>query len=524
MLTRFETYRRLRAYAEGRPLPRGSTRHLPIARGVDSLIVAFVKMGGESSPWGIAWGAPGAHPQIQTVAEPRDRDAVASLAMAFAPGLLAHLAHPYYGDGEGYDKSHPAPLRQVWLPNPAHVDMLHFLDFAYTRTKARGQEERELLRALGRGAGWLFRKSRRPGQVVVASATDALRTAFTFPAEDARQAHLGYLLAWLETRGDRDARMARAGEAERSAVGTALDPALERDALEKRVDAFNRAEKAGDMRGQGRAEREIEAILSAELTRRFEQVGRAIRLLRADPRPVNPGVATLVAASGGEHWFQYLRHERVKFDAEDGPIFTPGSETDHHPSAAAARFFVTEASQAVFESVLVHHDAELQAEAIAEGRAVRGKIVEVWDEGEGKSTRPVWVIESSGPPPTRLREGTELCVAGLPQRTLLVREIADGENGRWRIEVEVEGCKTRPRGVGPEVPVAADHRLKRTAVTLLPKIRDGISRLKSRRIWRKDQPGSAITRGIQPEVLAAIDSDREVEIVEVEAALREQGS
>ncbi len=520
MLNQFQAYRRLRAFAEGRPLPRGATIHFPVKKSESPLIVAFVKMGGESSPWGIAWGSPGCPPQIASTADPRKRDDVADMVMSFAPVLLEHLGHPEFASGGSWSAENLMPLRQVWLPNATHVEMLHFLDFAYTRTRSRDEASRWLLNAVGRACGWLFRESRRPGQVVVMSAAEALRNSHTFPAEDARQAHLGYLLAWLETDGNREQRLARAGVAEQQSMATALDPTLERERLEPLVAEFNEAERAGAERRQGKAEAAIEAILREELLRRFQLTERAHARLRADPRPDNDGIGVLVNASREEHWYQYLRLERRLADTEDGPPVTAGTETDHHPAAAGARFFVFESSQAVHESVLVHHDPELQAEAIAEGRGVRGRIVEVWDEGEGRAKHPFWLVESRGQAPTRIREGSALCVAGLPNRILYVHSIEEraGED-LWCFTLEVTGCKTRPKNGPPEVLAAADQQLTGTAVTLLPKVVSDISRIKSRKIWRRDRPGSWLTKAIQARAREPLDVESQEEIAEVESAL-----
>lgn len=60
----------------------------------DVLIVCFVRMGGESAPWGIVFGPPDKAPTILTVPEPRNRDFVAAMVARFAPALLKHLQHP----------------------------------------------------------------------------------------------------------------------------------------------------------------------------------------------------------------------------------------------------------------------------------------------------------------------------------------------------------------------------------------------------------------------------------------------
>ena len=74
-----DVVRRLRAFQAGAPTPRGETRHFTIAEDNDILIVAFVRMGGESRPWGIAFGHPSEEPTILSVPEGRNREALVAL-------------------------------------------------------------------------------------------------------------------------------------------------------------------------------------------------------------------------------------------------------------------------------------------------------------------------------------------------------------------------------------------------------------------------------------------------------------
>src|SRR5260370_6109562 len=85
---------RLKAWAAGKPLPRGSTRHVYVAGDPDLLIVAFVRMGGESAPWGIAYVHPGTNPTIMPVPEGRNPTLVADMSTALAPALLRHFLDP----------------------------------------------------------------------------------------------------------------------------------------------------------------------------------------------------------------------------------------------------------------------------------------------------------------------------------------------------------------------------------------------------------------------------------------------
>ena len=116
--------------------------------------------------------------------EPRDRDLVADMAAATARLFLEHFRRPDFDDESPSDWRQITTLRQLWLPNPSHLDMLHFLNYTYTFTKFGDTDRAMLLNKLGRLMGWLFREAHRPGQITVMVATDGLREAYSFPAED----------------------------------------------------------------------------------------------------------------------------------------------------------------------------------------------------------------------------------------------------------------------------------------------------------------------------------------------------
>jgi len=490
----YEIFRRLRAFQEGKPAPKGDTLHFPVAGDRSLLKLAFVRMGGESAPWGIAHRTGTGKLEIATVPEPRNRDQVADMMARFAPVLLAHLLHHEHSAVTADGHEHDLPHRQIWLPNASHAEMLHMLAYAYAFTRFGATERRRLLNALGRAGGWLFRESQRPGQIRVMDAAAALRESFSFPADDVRQQHTGYLLAWLETAGEREARLAAAAAAEQLTVATTLDPSFERDELQSLNERYNEARRDGDVATQRQAAEEIHDALAPELIRRIGLIERAIAALRGDPRHVNTGVALLENASREEHWFQYLRIEQGIHDDTDGPAIAPSPETDRQPATAASRYHVHEASEQLRFHVLLDDDAELQAEAVAIGEVVRGSIVEVRDEGDGSRRRPVWVIEDALDLPLRHRAGDRLCVAGLRNRWGSVRAIDVRPGGGRRIVLEIRGLKTRPHGTqGRRVPMASDPHLIGTSVTLLPMSGESISRTKSMRTWNRGTPGAWLT-------------------------------
>lgn len=494
-MTSDEAVRRLKAFKRGKPVSNGAT--LRIKRLPDSqvLILCFVRMGGESSPWGVAFGRPGKKPTILTTPEPRTRDDVAEMMVKLAPELLTHLHHPRFSPF-GPSPDTKVPPFQVWVPNPSHLEMLHHLAYAYTFTRFGAPSRAQTLNYLGHACGWLFRESQRPGQMVTFAATDALTEAFTFPAEKTRQGHLGFLLAWLETKGSRQARETAAAEAERQSVSTSLDPALERDELQSWVEEFGPARTAGDDAVVARATRRIHAVLKEELERRFSLTERALAVLAADSRRENFGVEVLAKASLDEHRLQYRRIEQQIDDNEDGPAFRPSPETDRYPSAAGSRFYVHEASEELRDQLLVHDDRELLAELIGTGQAIGGTITDVRDEGVGKKTVPVWVVESDAGLPLRIREDSTLCVVGLRSREVRVRSIERRKEGGYRFELVVTKLITKPHADGANVLPATSASLRGKRVQLVKPSMDQIARRRSGLIWKRDVPGAWLTHRV----------------------------
>ncbi|MFH1434511.1 MAG: hypothetical protein ABIJ56_02225 [Pseudomonadota bacterium] len=498
-MTARDVVRRIEAFKDGRPLPRGTTIHFPIKRR-EALLLSFVRMGGETFPWGLAYSRPGGRRTILTVPEPRDRTLVADMILEFAPVLLSHVNHPDYTDDE-HDLDNQPPLSQVWLPNPTHLTMLHYLNFAYGRTNFGNRKRKRLLRAFGRACGWLFRESQRPGQVTVIDASGALRESFTFPADDLRQQHLGFLLAWLETKGGRKTRIQAAAEAEALSIATALNPDLERTVLSKIVEGWNETRHASNEARMKRSAREIKRALVPELQRRLDLTERARRILAEDKRRQNSGVEKLEDASLGEHWYQYLRLEKNTEDDEDkndGPIYTPHPETDYAPSRAASRYYIMEASEELYRISLIHDDLDLQEEAIASGDAFRGQIVRVRDEGNGRRLTPIWSIHVRAQGPLRLKGGSGLVLLGDPGVQAYIRTIRDrGRKGR-DIEVEIKVGKKKSEISGRRVENAASTRLKGLKVAFAVPDSGFFLRRKSSLVWKRNGPGKWLTHDRMP--------------------------
>lgn len=383
-----DTALRLRAYVLGTPVLRLEHRAKPVVPAKDRMLVAFVRMGGESSPWGIAWKRGKRAVQVRVVPEPRNRSEVASMAAEFGDEVAAHF------DPEAFS------FRQMWIPGPTHAEMLHFLSLRYTRAKKADPSVVKRLNRLGRRCGQLFDATQNPNSALCIDATAALRELMVFPCEPIRESHLGFVLALLDN-GTRDERMARAKAAEALPVSTSLEPALERS-LVPRVEGWG---EAGSESAKKPLAAAIQAILDPELRRRIDLLAMAIeRYERA--APANPGVEAIIAASEAA---------LVLFADGDADTseFVRSPETDHSPITSARSYANRDADTVAALAALVPFDRASQEELIAAGSAFEADVVSVEEVTIGTRTqRKQLVVAIDGTLPLRLRVQDSVSVAG----------------------------------------------------------------------------------------------------------------
>lgn len=482
-MNELHTLRTLQAWSRGCPLP--TLEALPWRRSdpSDTLVLAFVRMAGEELPWGFAVGHPGEEPRVHIIPEPRNRDRAAALCTALAAVLLPHVSHPEHAAAASFD---PA-ARQLWLPGPKHLDMLHLLALRYAHVRKGDAATVATLRALARACGFLFREASRPGQTRVLDATACLRHTFAFPAEPLRCTHLGYLLAWLCTPGGREERMAAASEAEKSTAGDLLDPTYEDTTLIKPVEAWGKA-KGPDL---ARLAREIESALRPELERRWQWTCDAWTLLQRDPRPENDGLGELDKLTRREFQSQYMSFEQKVLDAPEGSSpFVPHPETDHHAPAAISRYFASLHASELRDGSMPHGDPALVAAALATGDAIAGTLTQVHATKSGRAQIIQWTVRTPAEDLCRLRVGSTVCPAGQQGRTAVVRSI-EVQGAERVFTLEVTGWKNAREGL----PGAGDPSLRGQRIALLPHVDAFFSSQRASSVWAATGPGAWLTHG-----------------------------
>jgi hypothetical protein len=385
-----DTALRLRAFLAGKPVSRLECRPLPVVATRDRMLAVFLRMGGESSPWAVAWKRGKSKAEFRSVPEARRRTDVAGMVAEFGDALCEHFESA--GDA----------LRQLWIPGGTHAEMLHFIALRYTRAKKADAALLPRLNRVGRRTSQLFDATQNPNSALCVDATVRLKEMFAFPCEPIRENHLGFLLAWLGS-GAGAARARAAKDAEALSVSTSLDPELERG-LVSDVEGWNDA--TSDAVRKRHAD-QIHKVLEAELRRRLDLLETAVEVYD-DAASESPGARSIASSSMQE----IARFEDSEgFVAQTGIVRSP--ETDHSPTTAAMSYANKDADMIAARAALVPFDRACQEELIAEGSAFRGDIVSLGTVSTGVRTlRTQAVVATDGGLPLRLRESDSVVVAG----------------------------------------------------------------------------------------------------------------
>ncbi len=420
---------RIRAYHLSCPVLRLQHRPVPVVNGRNHLTVAFVRMGGESSPWAMGWRSGRASTEFRSVPEARNRTAVAEMVAEFGDTLAAHLER---GKHE---------LCQVWVPGPSHLEMLHFLSLRYSKARKADPGLVPRLNRLGRHCGHLFRQAENPNDVSCLDATEVLRRLYVFPCEPIREIHLGYLLALLGPEHWPE-RQTKARAAERLSISTSMDPGLERQ-LSPVVEAWNDADSDAAKLSEAT---KIANALQPEIERRLDLLEEAIEAIELSAS-ANPGVAHLEAAS-----LKSLdEHHQTEAYIADGNA-GPDPETDHAPTTAAANYAFREADEVAASAALIPFDSDLQDELVAAGSAFRGKVMrsEMVPTGP-RAKRHELTVSTDALSVLRLRKGDKVCLAGATDADpwKIIEVIDDALAGTRDIVLRAE--KSKPKGPVPTV-------------------------------------------------------------------------
>jgi hypothetical protein len=103
----------------------------------------------------------------------------------------------------------------------------------------------------------------------------------------------------------------------------------------------------------------------------------------------------------------------------------------------------------------VEREADTAEHALANGTALKGNIIAVWDEGEGNGSRPVWTIRQPLNGALHLAPGSPVWMLGDPGRQGVIRDIRPADDGGVISEVEITTQEPAGNGRGGRLAIAA---------------------------------------------------------------------
>ena len=490
-----ELVRQLTAVKACGPIHRYSTLHFRIDE--NPMMIAFVRMAGESRPWALAYGRfLDDEPKCLSVPDGRNRNAVAEMCELLAEDLLEYFrVTGYTWDPITKDNLGQGDIPQLWVPSARHVEMFHHLEYSFWRVR-KGDDRTHPLTVFARLCGWLFRESSRLGQQVIVDTASAFRNSYVFPTDMTSLAHLGTCIEWFGNHSSISENRQAVRDAALLRDSPTLDPEIDSKVLNPLI------EKRGKLLAEGKnadaVDKKIADSLRPEVKRRWELIREGYRILSNDTRPLNEGVNNLTVATMQSFYNQFQRIEENIQDPDLGPAYTPHPETDFHGSAAAANYFVMTAADTAYIATLVHDDEELQAEALASGKSFIAEVISVINLGSGRTTTPVWTFRVKIAETLRLREGERYSPLGASGHGILIRTVEILDSSTLEVQAEWTDRKTMELQT-PIVAKPVDMNWIGNRLMFVPKDGSNFDKSKGRAVWAAaNGPGAWLTHGTPP--------------------------
>lgn len=490
-----ELVRQLNAVKNCGPIARYSTLHLRVDE--NPMMIAFVRMAGESRPWALAYGRfLDEEPKCLSVPDGRNRNAVAEMCEVLAEDLLEYFrVAGYTWDPITKDNLGQGDIPQIWVPSARHVEMFHHLEYAFWRVR-KGDDRTQPITVFARLCGWLFRESSRLGQQAIIDTAKTFRDSYVFPTDMTSLGHLATCIEWFGNH----ATIAENRQAVRKVAllrdSPTLDPEIDNKILNPLIE--RRGRLLADGKSTASVEKKIEEALHPEVNRRWELIRQGYKILSNDTRELNEGVNNLTLATMQSFYNQFQRIEENLQDPDLGPAYTQHPETDFHGSAAAANYFVMSAADTAYIATLVHFDEELQAEALASGKAFIAEVTNVADIGAGRTTTPVWTFRIDIAETLRIREGERYSPLGASSHGILIRSVDIIDSSTLEVVAEWTDRKTMEIQT-PIVAKPVDGDWVGNRLMFVPKDGSNFDKSKSRAVWSAaNGPGAWLTHGTPP--------------------------
>jgi hypothetical protein len=404
---------RAEAAATARAVPVATVRHLHVSE--RPLVLIPLAMAGEANaPLAAMVGRSRSDPELLVVAQPRNRDQRFAFAAALGELLSAYVNdHSTVSEPVAVDRGRDVRYRfvdapQLWVPNTGGVEFLRLFGRS---TRFRSDAGHPAVPLLGRWLTFFANAAEVPGSALLVAAVQALALHWATGQSSAEDAHLGSLLAWIES----GATAARVAEREPPA-GPATDPEFDNRVLAPLIES-------GDAAG-------LASVLREQLTPVWEQMWRALDLLRTLPPGARVDSRWDSDRDAFSGFVQYLADGGPPQPRRDGAV--AAAARLHHLEAAAARYEV----QRAFDDPLVMAEHRLTGAAFA-GNVMLAQPDRVDDTGRRPVLRPRVLVRTEEP--VRVPPGTALTSPARPAQKSIVVAITPIGDGRTDVLLELSG-------------------------------------------------------------------------------------
>jgi hypothetical protein len=397
---------RAQAFASGRAQPIATVRHLHL--GERPFVLVPLAMAGEANaPLAAMVGTDPADPALLVVAQPRNRDE----RFAFAAALAGHLV-PYLTSFAGATEAVPVDrgrdvrhrfvdAPQVWVPNPGGVEFLRLFGRSTRFRRLDGDHPvAPAVPLLGQWLTFLANAAEVPGSALLTTAVQALALHWATGQSAAEDAHLGSLLAWIESGA------AAARQAERGPVaGPATDPEFDNAVLAPMI-----ADQSP----------ELPAVLRELMLPTWAQMWRAMALLSALPAGQRVAARWDGDRDTYSAFVQHLADGGAPQPRRDGAV--AAAARLQRLENAASRYAV----QRAFDDPLVMAEHRLAGQAFG-GVVTLAKPDRIDDTGKRPVLRPRIMVATTEP--VRVDAGASLTSPARPAQKARVVSVTPAAEG-----------------------------------------------------------------------------------------------
>jgi hypothetical protein len=339
---------RAQALVAGRAQPIATVRHLHV-HDRPFVLIPLAMAGEANAPLAAMIGTEAGRPRLLVVDQPRNRDDrfafAADLAALLVPYLMSFaVATEAVAVDRGRDvRQRFVDAPQVWVPNTGGIDFLRLFGRSTRFRSVDGDYPVPPgVPLLGKWLTFLAGSSEVPGSSLLLNAVQALGLHWATGQSGAEDAHLGSLLAWIES----GASAAR--EAERGPVaGPATDPDFDNHVLAPLISSSDPS---------------LPAVLHELLLPTWERMWRSLSLLRALPAGARVGVRWDGDRDAYSSYVEHLASDGAPQPRRDGAV------------AAAARLQRLENAAARYAVQRAFDDPLVMAEHRLSGAAFGGVV------------------------------------------------------------------------------------------------------------------------------------------------------